>query len=147
MQVYNNGILVQGNTRTTLLDDFIDDLLAWTEETYSIVYKPLFPVSKLFISVLEVRASDKFAARFDALLPIRDMLSEMTSRYGFTFAPYTVAGVTLEFDPSASKPIQAGRFIFERRAGRPYEANIFYSNASVSTDEHLELLKALEGSL
>jgi len=146
VQIFSNGVSAQGNTNTQILSDLIDDLLGWVKESYGSEFVSAEPVSTVFTSSIEVRVDPDFAARFEALIRL-DRIAKILSDYGLTVSPYTVSSIALQTDPPTAKPFQPGRFVLERRANIPFERNIFYSEAPVSTEQHLDLLAELERSL
>jgi hypothetical protein len=146
-QIFTNGVMAQADAETSIIDAFLDDILQWIANVYDFHYGQIGPVEKIFVSVVEVRVKSDLSNIFDKLNSTMQNLSEMVAGYGITAESFTASGITFETDPLRSTPINAGRFVFERRGGKPYESNIFYSSAPVSTEQHLELLANLENSL
>jgi hypothetical protein len=147
LQLYANGVHVQGNANTVLLDGLVDDLLLWLETEFDVKCESGHPVEKLFLSALEVSTEKDLASKFEWLSWLADELSEMMQKYGFVDAPYRVTSIALSTDTTVAKPPQIPRFVFERRANIPHSENLFYSEAPVSTEEHVALLESLELSL
>jgi hypothetical protein len=96
---------------------------------------------------MEVKSSIPFGARFERLNGFALKLTTMVQQYGVTIDPYQVTTILLQTDPGLAQPIKPARFIFERRANVPYSGDLFYSEAPVSTEQHMELLEELERSL
>ena len=147
MQVFWNGMFVQAHARTEIIDSIIDDFSVWVEREFEVGSLASKPVNRTYISALEVRSVIKLNSRFDALNRVADRLSVLMGQYGVSMDRYQVTTIAIQTDPALAKPLTPGRFVFDRRVGIPYSGDIYYSEAPVSTDEHMELLEMLEQSL
>lgn len=80
--------------------------------------------------------------------PIRSTLSAGVQAQGFKVAPYERAGFSFQTDGEKAQPegLKPGRFVLERRAGRGFDEDIFYSEAPLSTAAHRDLLELVEAS-
>lgn len=142
-RIYANGIRAEAEADTIFLDRFLDDVIE-VAKGLGLKYRPSAPVARIYTSSLEVAADIGFTERYAELSQLWQRLTTMVAGYGITLSTYQLATMAAHSDPTVATPIQPGRFIFERRAGHPFGENLFYSEAPVSTNEHLELLEILE---
>lgn len=147
IRVLRSGIMVQGLLSTDLLDDVIDDLLAMTQDRFSLTFTETDPVSRAYMSAVAVEMTGAFPDKLGALRDVQNAMASGLRANGFTTNGYEFNSLTLLSDPQSTAPIQPGRFLIERRADQPFSANIFYSEAPLSTKAHLEALEVLDSFL
>lgn len=63
-------------------------------------------------------------------------LTEMVTGYGFTVAPHQFTVLIAATDQEIANPTKPGRFLFDRREGKPFSSDIYFSEAHVTTAEH-----------
>lgn len=147
LKIYGRGVSVQSDLDTEILDDMLNDMASWLTQSYGVEYEDLQPVPKAFTSAMEVKASSDVLQGLQRFDELASSLTAMLGGYGLTTGPVGVSSVMLNSDPALSKPLQPARFIFERRAGASYDESVFYTEAPVSSKEHLHLLTLLESAL
>lgn len=147
LQLYRNGIFAESQASTSSIDHFADDLLSWVQSEFKIECLISQPVKRRYFSSIEVKVSVDVSSKFERLNKVSTMLSKMANDSGVEVASYEFSGLTINSEPNPKNVVQTGRFVFERRQGEKYEDNIFYSEAPVTSDQHLELLTELEKSL
>lgn len=146
VQLFTNGIIAQATANTSVLDELIDDMMSWSSREFGLRYEVSEPVTKGATSAMEVRLSADLLERIDRFSSFTARLTEAVRQNGVSISPYQLAGLQFVSDPSAAVPVQPGRFVFERRTQRPFAENVFYTEAPVSSDAHLQLLEALEAA-
>ena len=112
--------------------------------SHSISFKPASPVAIGYMSAVEFEASPQFTELTAKFTEVANVASEMVRSSGAWLEGFDFHGISLGCDPQKSGPIPIGRFAVERRLNRPFEQNIFYSEAPVKTADHLKLLEMLE---
>lgn len=147
LSIYRNGLSVEGRADNAKLDAIIDDILAFTGREFNIHFEPSEPLSKGFASAVEVRGDPSIAQKLAAFSPVLERLTLMVAKYGFTITNYEVTGFIAQSEPEAGEPTAPSRFIFEHRAGTRLDSGVYYSEAPVSTQEHMELLQMIEAIL
>lgn len=145
--LHNAGILIEASVNTYETEKISDDFIAWALERFDAHYVDSVPVSKVFTSTMEVRVSDAVAARFNGFGELSSRLTEMVRGYGINSPDYTITNFAMTVDEQKVTGLKAGRFLFERRASRPFEDNVFYTEAPVTSEQHWELLNILERAL
>ncbi len=148
LKIYRNGMLAEGPRTTEDLEKFLDRVEKILGETFGATYTAVSATPKLYFSSVECRVLPTAVAGIDVLKPVRDRLTAAVRAYGVQTEDYDVTSVILAADqtktPGDAKP---QRFVFERRAAHPFESNLFYSEAPLTTREHLALLLDLEATL
>lgn len=142
--VYNNGVLVEGPAHSSRLDSVLDDLADWVSNTYGVTYTLSEPLGKGFTSSVEVASDVTLGERFRELDGWLQLLTLRVASYGITLANYQPSTLIFLTEQAAAKPVNPGRFMIEQRTGHPLGSKVYFSEAPVSTDEHMELLNALE---
>jgi len=147
LSIYENGFSAEAAADTATVDEFLDDIASWSASEFAVTNKAIDPVSRVYLSSLEVESDIDFSPQLDKLAAVRRTLHEMLTSDGFTIEPYDFNGFSLQVDHQPEpKPLRPSRFAFERRVGRPFSENIYYSEAPLSTQNHLRLLEKLEAS-
>jgi hypothetical protein len=149
-KLYSNGMFISGMNTTDQLDEILDVVQGLFQTRFGTTLVPSEPVHKLYSSQLEVRAPSYSPEPTDELRAISDKLTATMRGYGLDVAGgYGLSGFTMAADPLAPSlgGVKAARFLFERRADRPYSENIFFAEAPLQTKEHLEVLGDLEAIL
>jgi hypothetical protein len=144
---YNDGIIVEARTPTDKIDGFIAALDALVKERFGVTITPTKPVSVAYTSKLEVKSTGSILSAFSALDDTVKTFTSLLGAYGVDNPDCGLSGFTIQGDPlKAGTAVKPGRFVFERRAGRPLDQGIFYSEAPLSTADHMKLLEGLERS-
>jgi hypothetical protein len=145
--LYQDGIIVTTRANTALLDDFLDDLLAWSQSALGIVQTDIPPHERHYESNVIVGLDIHEEKSLAFLGRTNKSLQEYQESYGlrpfeFAFGALQVANDTTTY--GGKKPIP---FTVVRRVNVPFEANVYFSTAPLKTDDHLAVLEALEKDL
>lgn len=148
LKIYNNGMLIDGVSTTDALDSVLDEVESIMLSDFNTRIVSSRPVARLYTSQMEVRVSAEVVEALEVFVGLRARLREMVRAYGVDTADYIVNGFGLASDHALSAtPAKPGRFLFERRADRKFEENIFFAEAPLQTAEHLALLNEMEVEL
>jgi hypothetical protein len=142
-QIYPAGLLVSTRTDTDDSDKVVLHAMDWASKTFAIKYDELKPSFGHF-STLDFR--------FDRCLPeLFPFLQRMTELFGNKLEPfwesrpkYELTGLTFFYDKGAHPAFAPGVFRIDRRAGQPFQRNIYWSEAPLSTSNHVQLLAEFE---
>lgn len=140
LMIYNDGVIIKAPHESVFLDGVIDTLV----RTLAAKFKAKIPdtSTRFYNSRIEVKAAAEFGLSFDVLQPIITALKNAMAKNGMEIDRYETFGFTLGGEGEGLwKP---GRFTFERRANMPLADSMFYSEAPLSTTDHLSLLTDLE---
>jgi len=144
-QIYGNGVSVQAQAKTDELEEIALDFLEFAKSKFSLEYAFAEPLTTTFVSAVEVAVSPEVSSKFEILRPLGERLSMMLAKNGYSVSTYEWAGISMLAEKAT--PLSSGRFSFEVRAGHPLGGSVYFSEAPVSTSDHLELLGLLEAIL
>jgi len=140
VELYNNGIRVETSEGTVIADQFIDDLLGW------LAFDAGIEISqsglKIYNSSMEVEMPVSFSHTFERLDNVGIQIGNFVNAYGGPDVRFETVGFVLWTQMQNQGP---GQFRIERRLEKPFEDNVFFSSAPLSTTDHLAALSALEG--
>ena len=146
LRIYGDGIIVSSRSNTAKIDAFIKDLFAWAEKEIGLIQAITAKPERYYESLLMVKSKVDLAkclAPADAVLTAFQRAWKSENKIEASFMP---SGLLLDCDAfkfaGRRKPT---RVSVERRLGFPFEENVFYCGAPLSTDHHLAFLTALEG--
>jgi hypothetical protein len=124
----------------------LDDLIGWAIEKFG-VREPRTRLPKTFVSsvVVEFDADlDRALTAFDELR--RGFASVINEKYRMDLE-INASRIALAADPTRLPPQTRFEFTIERRGGRPFSENRYFSSATLPTRSHLDLLAAFERRL
>jgi hypothetical protein len=141
-QVYDNGLLCEANENTDLLDEFINDVLAWVTQEQNLPIKEAG--IRAYVSQMEVVTTTDIGSIFSKISSIGPLISKELSSYGQPAHQYKISGLKMHYDSVPTPLPRVPDFSFERRAGSVYSENQFFTSAPIRTDEHLRIVRLLE---
>ncbi|MCR6646484.1 MAG: hypothetical protein NVV62_19195 [Terricaulis sp.] len=145
-EIYNDGVIVSGASNTRVFDAFLDDLFSWIGPELGLTEVPQLKHGRIYESAVVAELAinaDKIAPWSKALRKLIGDKWEDAGRPKFEFE-----FSQLRFGPDPHERSFAPiNFSLERRAGIPFDQNIYFSTAPLRTDDHVEALAALEKSL
>ena len=101
-----------------------------------------------YFSQLEVVLDASFGSAASFLSSSRMKLAKLLSAYNNTEpVDIEMSGFSLNYDAVKRKEASWGGFTIERRTGRPYEENVYFTQAPLQTDDHVAVLTEIEESL
>jgi hypothetical protein len=142
-QLYPSGFIAEGETATEVLDGLITDVVNMIGERYGHQASDQEGMARLFRSQLEVKPSSDILERITKLSTLADRLTGLVREYGLEISPYKLTSIGM----SAEGERGPGRFVFERRAGKPISDGVFFTDAPISSSQHIALLRELEALL
>jgi hypothetical protein len=142
--LFNDGMVALSNT-TEHSSAFLQDVFDFVVAEFGF-RRPISPIKKVAVSVVIVEfdhAVSNMLANQSALLSLisgyLNELSDTTHGVEVTRLDFTLN------DPAATGALNSRpRFILESRAGTPLLRRRYYSNATMPTRAHLELLSKIE---
>lgn len=139
LRVSAQGLVAETQTSTDDSLQFLDDAIQWAVEN-SIIPKQGYS-TKIFVSQVEVVLEGNFERIFPQLDPVGDEIAKFLSSKEAPCSPLRVYSVAMNIDP---RKINLPEFRLERRAEIPYEQSTFFSQAPLTTADHLALLSRIE---
>ena len=144
LRLFRTCAIAEGTCNTSMLDRFLDDLFAMAQTDLGLDLECSSPVSRAYLSAVEIELAPSLAQSLNVAARVGETLHRHVAALGFSTSAFELSGFALQADPLKSTPLRPSKFLFERRADRPFESNIFYSEAPLPTDQHLEVLQEME---
>ena|SRR5258708_5177292 len=145
--IYSDGILAESDVPTEVLDNFLDEITSILLEQFGVSLKPSTPLHHVYNSKIEIVLRLDLAKTLDRFSAVSDFLTMALRSYGLDVKPYEVAGVSGLAEFNTPAPIVAPKFSFERRIGKNFASNIFYSEAPLPTKAHVEVIQLLQSAI
>ena len=143
-QVFENGLAAMASkVDTAALDEFIDDVISWARDDMGV--KQDTPKARSYLSNLEFESDFSLDHCFGLMADVGRAVSSTVAGYGFeNVGQYGLSSIAFNYDTTLSMPPHATSFSFERRAGRRFSENVYFSSAPLSTADHIEILTMME---
>lgn len=140
LSISNAGVWVEAPTRSDNLDRFLDDLMILLSD-FGVSASNASGMS-IYGSALELTMKSGFGRWFEQVQPAVAKIRSSLESAGISVSDYEVGGFTIVGEgPDTLKP---PRFVLERRADKALEENTFFSQAPLSTEQHISLLAEIE---
>jgi hypothetical protein len=146
--LHRNGVLAQGNARTDEIDIFLDDALSWatTELGFSAFDEPM--LRRAYLSQLGVELDIHLAQAFTDFLKFGRNISNAVRAYGQNTGEFQVTSLSMHCDIVGLDPPKPGTaFMVARREGRPYNDNVYFASAPLTTTDHIRVLDEFQAML
>jgi hypothetical protein len=142
--IYNDGVIANGNCPTEALEEFLIDILAFSEQELKFKKILEYRTEFHFESIVTVKSETDLAAFIAS--PTERLIGNALE--DSVRIPYRPSGIVMDCDPGtvidARMRRKPARFFIERKVGFEFKDNIFICIAPLRTKDHLELLVALE---
>lgn len=142
IRVFRNAVAIDCQEDTDTASDALIAMCDWAAEQYSFEWVDVFPMQFGYVSNLEIKLERPQFREFEKLRGVAKALDGAIASYGFKLPDYTPAGFSLQTDVRTNA-ISPGQFLIEKRVGHGADENIFYSEAPLRTQDHLDILKLL----
>jgi hypothetical protein len=144
LQIYQNGLIVSTRTGTDDSDAIVADVLRWSGDYFKVTYDELKP-SAGHGSQLEFKFVRSLPELMPTLRTVGRKIADSIEKdfWGFE-PPYQAIGVNFYFDRNKFPAIAPGVVKIDYRASQPFEKNIYWSEAPLSTTNHEAVLVEFE---
>jgi hypothetical protein len=145
LEIYNDGIIVNAFDTETA-DTVIDDMFRWAVDTFGF-RSPKTIKNRIYFSAVVIQFEESLNSvlqQFEILKQTAANAFEATSGIS---ADFDLSTVGLQADPEKLPAGLGTRFVIERRFGRPFSDNVYFSTAPIPTKAHLKWLEEFEGAL
>ncbi len=136
---YTDGVAVDTFSSTKDSDECIAEIMELLPEV-GFAFEPAMIKRKAYLSQLIVRCSKDLNALNPKFVEFSQRLSAAHNGMAFGVC-------SLEFWPDPTHPTRPASFSFQKKAGEPLSGDRYWSQAGMSTEEHLKLLNELEAIL
>jgi len=146
LQIFQSGVAISTDSDTKDSDLVLDDVLDWAASRFNLEFKIVRPgfghLSQIVVQ-LERNLSDYFPALKPVLADVQSKLDDF-----YTAKPaYELTSLLFHFDQSIHPSLAPNGIRLEPRAGVPFDQRLYYSEAPLSTENHLELIQRIEAAL
>ncbi len=146
LQVYEDGVVVSSRSDTEILDHFLEDLIKWIGDEYEITTYPNRKINRSYESNIVVEADEKVLAPLAGLSNVSEKVSSLIKANSGLDLSYMPVGFIFAADRTRNPDLQPVPFRFERRFAAEFSFNQFVSSAPLQTNQHIEILKAIEAA-
>ena len=144
LEFHDDGIVIQSQLPSSVVDDFVKDLFAWMEPTIGLRRIATHPVYKTYQSELIVRTEAPILKVLGPAMALGEAISRGLKQASNLDVEIDAVGFSLATDNTLLPVIKPIPFRIDRRAGVPFEANLYYTQAPLPTSDHLKVLEQLE---
>jgi hypothetical protein len=144
LQIYAMGLVVTTHTPTRDTDRVADDVIQWATAQFDLVLEPIKPTAHS--TQLEVRFERPLPELLPELTPMGHALTETLEHFWESRSSYEVSGLYFTCDPLKATKFAPPLFRIERRADIPYEMNLYFCEAPLSTDNTIAVLEQFESA-
>jgi hypothetical protein len=145
-QIYQLGVLCEVEATTDVCDAFLDDIVNFLESEFDQRGREK-PNTRSYQSQLEVHSEVNLGMVFPQTSDVGQVLWQTFKSYGYEPTMFELAGLKFQTTALQLKGGSPGDFLLERRAEKPFFANLYFSAAPLRTHDHLNVLKCLEDAL
>jgi len=143
LQVFPNGLTVITRSNTSDSDIALDDIMAWAKSEFKIEFEPLKP-GLGHSSQLEVRLDKSLSELLPFLSEVGAAITKGLDDF-WEFRPsYECITVNFWSDKTKYPAFAPPIFRIDRRDNVPFEQNVYYCEAPMSTDNHIAALSRFE---
>ncbi|HVA68380.1 MAG TPA: hypothetical protein VNF45_03650 [Candidatus Binataceae bacterium] len=143
LQIFSAGLSVATHSHSSESDFALEHIMNWSKSQFHFEFEEL----KQGIghsSQLEVRLEASLAKLFPLLSTVGDMIKQgLDDWWGFK-PPYELINLNFWFDKTEFPAFAPPIFRLDRRDNIPFEQEVYYSEAPMSTDSHVAVLDKLE---
>lgn len=143
LQIFPNGLLIATQKDTADADLVVEDVLNWAASTFNFQYEPIRP-SIAHNSQLEVRFDKSLPQLLPVLSSVGDAISSRLDDFFETKPRYEFMTLNFYFDKTKVPPLAPSVFRLDRREGVPFDQEVYWSEAPLSTRHHIEVLTEFE---
>ena len=146
LTISGDGIIVDVRSSTSDAKRIIHDSLMWLSEEIGLVYSPEMVTRWAYVSQLTFYSDVDIIRPNAALSNLKERLTASVSAQHNEPYDFESTALALDFDRSLHKRATVN-FSIQRRKDARFSENKYYSDAPVSTEEHIELLQAYEAGM
>lgn len=145
VKAYSDGFVGSTGSSTRHTVEFLTDLSLYIV-SLGFSFPPPETIKKGFASVLLVQSETELIRINPKIGSVLDFIQSRLVSLDGKPRTFQVSGISA-WTEDVKKSYAPMAFRFERKLGAPFEENLYYSEAPLQTEEHLELLNQLEEML
>jgi hypothetical protein len=142
LQVYQSGVSITTDTDTRDCDLVLDDVVRWAAANFHLEFETLRPVGHS--SQLVVQFERRLADFFTMLRPVIEPVQNKIDDFYLVKPPFELTSLVFHFDQTVQPGFAPSAIKIEPRQATPFDKRLYYSEAPLSTFDHLEFLERFE---
>lgn len=142
LKIFNNGLSADSLNSTGLSEKFVDDILKWVEQAFSLPTSHE-PLRKSFLSHLEVESDLSLDLVNTRLTGLAQMISQHSTALDGKPRVLKLNALSYWSDDMGRQEAPAA-FRFERKWGTSFDDKVYFSVAPMRTKHHIEVIQELE---
>lgn len=142
LQVFQSGLIVFVRTNTGDSDIVAEHVMEWAKDHFRITFEPIRPIGHY--SQLEVEFERSVAEMFKPLNEVGKAIAEGLDDFWNPRPAYELINLHFGYDPFTAPKSAPATFKIERRAEIPFDKNLYFSEAAMTTDNHVAVLEKFE---
>jgi hypothetical protein len=146
LTILGSGIMVDTRSSTDDSLAILNDMLAWGVQKLKLTYEPDPSHKRSYASQITFHSDVPLNALNSLLGDIAKRVGESVNRQLHTQLTFETVSVNVGYDVMSTK-MDPPTFRLERRSGRPFDENCYFSQAPMTTQEHIALLEAYEAAV
>lgn len=144
LEIFSDGVVIKSQSNSSILDDFLQDLLDYIRESWGIEPFKTHSVDRMYESHIVFQSNKAILRPIDDLQIIGSMISEFLSKNSNLDAEYLPFGLALSADQAKLSGMKPSVFRLERRLGFEFRFDQYVSFAPLTTDQNVKLIEAIE---
>ena len=144
LELFASGIAVQACENTNKLTEVVLFITAELNQKFGVDFISAAPLEFAYASTLEFQADPAFSQFAGKFSEISSMINQKVAELGFISKGFDLGSIAFSADQQFVTPTALGMFKIERRINHNFDENIFYAEAPLKTNDHIEILKTLE---
>ena len=146
LAIFSTGIVLDTRSNTSVSRRLIEEALEWGKSKLGLAYDPDLITHFAHVSQLTFYSDITLNALHPALSTLADRVGRVVSEAMGERIDYQTSAIVVQHDPLIRKDSVAG-FTIQPRAGVPFSERKYFSEAPLSTDLHVALLKDFEAAI
>jgi hypothetical protein len=143
-KIFGDGVIVGARAPTDVLDEFLQDVTAWSKSELGFDRVETHTVSKMYESHIMFRSERDMLRPLGALGDISKMLAASVKKATNQDVKFDPFGLLLAADHSSIVGLKPIAFRLERKAGIEFSMDYYSSSAPLRTKDHFSLIQKLE---
>jgi hypothetical protein len=146
ISIFPGGVALDTRKGTNVSEELLAETLQWAAEEFDLHFRPEFIRRKVYVGTLLVQSDVALIEVNPALQRIAEIVSKQVSGDTGRNLVYVPASLGIGYDKQTTT-FTPSAFTVERREGVPFSDNVYFSNAPLPTQLHLQLLAEIENAV
>ncbi len=146
ISIFPGGIALDTRKGTDTSGKLLGELLEWAVAEFELQFRPEFMRRKVYVGTLLVQTDVPLIEVNPVLRRIAEIVTKQVQGDTERVLVYTPTSLGIGYDKQTTA-FAPSAFTVDRREGIPFSDNVYFSNAPLPTQLHLELLGEIESAV